>query len=232
MHQGGRCTVAMCLGRSAQSAESWQSGSPLGTASRARCSAHPKAPHRSFRSCRPSRSSAALRAQALVLEDYLSNARVAVAPDGRTQTMVDAALGREKHSRHIALRIGSFLAASLIVAGSDLLGTLRWRVAKQAAQHLPLQLFELPFPSPNVNIYISWHERSHDDPGHRWLPNLIIEQSQDKGCNLGEDVSRPETASAHKPTPGQGALARRSPCPCCRPSSSATWNTARSSLLA
>jgi DNA-binding transcriptional LysR family regulator len=61
-----------------------------------------------------------------------------------------------------------------IVAESDLIATLPQRVAQIAAATLPVRIHALPIELWDVRIALGWHERSQDDPGHRFFRDLVV----------------------------------------------------------
>lgn len=76
--------------------------------------------------------------------------------------------------RRVGLTIPNFLVAPAIVARSDLIATIPERVARWCASALPLQLLTVPVDLPDLKVSMYWHERSHRDPGNRWLRELLI----------------------------------------------------------
>ena len=66
-----------------------------------------------------------------------------------------------------------FMVAAPIIARTDLVLTLPERVASVVAAHFPLRQLAPPLPLASFSIHQVWHERSHHDPGHRWLRALI-----------------------------------------------------------
>jgi DNA-binding transcriptional LysR family regulator len=82
---------------------------------------------------------------------------------------IDAALAALGFVRRVALWHPSFQALPAIVANTDLVATLPRRLAMQAAQTLPIVVYDPPVPLPTVDFSLYWHARSHEDSGHKWL---------------------------------------------------------------
>lgn len=80
-----------------------------------------------------------------------------------------AALGRE---RRVTLSVKSFLLLPEILRASDLIAVVPSRLAHRAQG---LALMEPPVAVPCFTKTLSWHERTHHNPGHRWLRELMVE---------------------------------------------------------
>lgn len=89
--------------------------------------------------------------------------------DGSTIGTADAALRKAGLSRRVAMTVPHFQAVALVVAASDLLGNLPVHFARHAARHLPLELYEPPFPSPEMDIFMYWHRRRDREGANLWL---------------------------------------------------------------
>ncbi|MCB9676400.1 MAG: LysR family transcriptional regulator [Alphaproteobacteria bacterium] len=114
-------------------------------------------------------------AEVLDLETYVRFPHVLVAPRGTPGGIVDDQLARMGLSRRVALRTRSFLAAPQFLVGTDRVLTLPRRTAEVAAKRLPLRLLTPPLPIPAFTLQLAWHERWHNEPGHRWLRRVLTE---------------------------------------------------------
>jgi DNA-binding transcriptional LysR family regulator len=47
--------------------------------------------------------------------------------------------------------------------------------AKQVARRFPLQIFQVPLDLPEIRFGIYWHERTHEDPAHKWFRRKVVE---------------------------------------------------------
>jgi DNA-binding transcriptional LysR family regulator len=74
----------------------------------------------------------------------------------------------------VAVTVSTMFSVGRIVAQSDLIATLPRRVAELAAATLPVRIHPLPITLWDVRIALGWHERSHDDPGHRFFRDLMV----------------------------------------------------------
>jgi len=111
----------------------------------------------------------------LTLARFLALSHVAITPGNRPGTPTDDALARLGQRRRVAVRLPSFLMAPLLVASSDLIGLYPARLARRAAELLPLRLHPPPFPLAGFDLHLGWHERHRHDPGHRWFRQLLAD---------------------------------------------------------
>lgn len=64
------------------------------------------------------------------------------------------------------------------VAHSDLIATVPSRLVQGVPGQLPLQVLEPPIAIPDLRIHLFWHERTHQEPSHRWFRQLLIESAK------------------------------------------------------
>lgn len=112
----------------------------------------------------------------LSLAQYLGMAHARPLGWGRTTTsrVIDAAVEREGAKLGLTLGVQNMLTLPQILSGSDLVGTVPQMLARSFAAQYPLQLLELPLQLPKVRYASYWHERSHKDPAHRWLRQMVL----------------------------------------------------------
>lgn len=113
------------------------------------------------------------REPALSLEAFVAASHVVVSPSGAGPGLVDHALERRGLARRVALRIPAFYSALAITEASDLILTapaaLAWLVPAGSA----LVAVPPPLPLPEHALQLMWHERFSNDPGQRWLRELL-----------------------------------------------------------
>ncbi len=111
----------------------------------------------------------------LTLKQYaeLPHALIGIGDPG--PTFVDEALAEQGLTRRVALRIGHFLAAPLVVAETDLVLTLPRQLGERIAQMAPLTLHEPPVLLDPFPLSAIWHERRQREPAHRFLRELVAE---------------------------------------------------------
>jgi len=114
-------------------------------------------------------------AQRLTLARFCELNHLLVAPRGTPGSRVDDRLAELGRTRRIAVRVPHFLIAPHVVAASDLVATIPSRLARLYAEAVGLELLAPPFEMTGFTIAMAWHERLHQDPGHRWLRERLVE---------------------------------------------------------
>lgn len=99
--------------------------------------------------------------------------------DGSTIGTMDAALARESLSRRVAMTVPHFQAVALVVASSDLMGSLPVHFARHVARFLPVRLYATPFPSPEMEVFMYWHRRHDRDGASLWLRKQLADLARD-----------------------------------------------------
>jgi DNA-binding transcriptional LysR family regulator len=78
------------------------------------------------------------------------------------------ALGRR---RRVALSVQHFTLVPEVLARTDYLATLPYRLIARYAEHM--DLFDLPFDARGFSMHAAWHPRNHADPGLMWLRDTV-----------------------------------------------------------
>ncbi len=141
----------------------------------------------------------------LTLEQFCALPHALVAPRGGPG-MVDGLLADRGLSRRVAVVLPHFLVAPFLVAKSDLVLTVAESVAQAFTSLLPLRLLAPPLELPRATYWSVWHQRSHDDAGHRWLRSVIAQVgtalkgggAERDGQHGGQREARPAPAKAGK----------------------------------
>ncbi len=108
----------------------------------------------------------------LTAEAFASLAHLEISSSGEDTSFIDRWLAGLTLKRSIMHR-APYLSAAGILSHSDMVATLSRRIAEAFIRSDPLQLRELPCPSPHVSIGMLWHRRFENQPAHRWLRGLI-----------------------------------------------------------
>ena len=125
----------------------------------------------------------------LSLERFLDLDHVLVAPGGTPRGLVDDLLAARGHKRRIALTLGHFFSAAIVVSQTELIMSATSILARIAESILPVRAVRHPVDA-SVTITQSWPPNQHDDPAHRWFRSLLA------------DVARvSETPRGHGATP-------------------------------
>ncbi|HEX6244169.1 MAG TPA: LysR family transcriptional regulator [Polyangiales bacterium] len=144
---------------------------------------------------------------ALTLERYLALSHALISLGGEGPGVVDVALRERGLRRRIALRIPHFYSALTMVAASDLVLTAPSALAgvSGAAEVVALSA---PLPLPEHSVGLVWHERFNNEPGHRWLRELIAEaaraaRARTLKATSGREAQLPAGKSKSKPRPSK-----------------------------
>lgn len=104
----------------------------------------------------------------LDLEQYLALDHIDALPI-EAPGLADVYLARIGRERRVTTTVPHFLVAPFVVQSSDCCFTLSSRMATQLSRLLRVRVLELPFPAPEFSVHAYWHERLHEDAGHKWL---------------------------------------------------------------
>jgi DNA-binding transcriptional LysR family regulator len=78
----------------------------------------------------------------------------------------------------VQLQVPHYLTIPAIVASTDLLGTVPWHLARHFVHNYGLQLAELPFETPAVQVSLIWHRQQQHMSGLQWLKEQIAQVAQ------------------------------------------------------
>lgn len=112
----------------------------------------------------------------LTIEDYIAYPHAVVTSGGDKRRGVDRALSLLGLTRRVGLEVPFYTSALNIVAGSELLLTIPQHIAHHAAPQFGLVHSPLPFALSPFIYSLIWHERQHQDAGHRWLRRMLIDE--------------------------------------------------------
>jgi len=109
----------------------------------------------------------------MTLDKYTNAQHIYIAPHGGMSGKVDEFLHSKGLARTVRFAVSEFSIVPWVIMQGDLVVTLPEKAAKQFATIFPLKIFKLPLDLPMVNIYLSWHERTHKSLPHLWLREQI-----------------------------------------------------------
>jgi DNA-binding transcriptional LysR family regulator len=111
--------------------------------------------------------------ETLALDHFCALDHVLVSSSGGAfQGVTDQALARIGRSRRVTVSVTSFLVLPEILMASDLIAVVPRRLATKSNG---LIMLEPPVDIPGFSKTVAWHERTHHDPGHKWLRSLLID---------------------------------------------------------
>ncbi|UUX95297.1 LysR family transcriptional regulator [Aquabacterium sp. J223] len=126
--------------------------------------------------------------RSLTLARFVAESHVAVVPVGPSPNALEQTLRALKIQRRVSLAVPNFLAAPLIVRGTELLACVPHRVIRAMPTVSGLRVMALPFATPALQVNQFWHRRQHLDDGHRWLRGVIAKVMSPPGT--GDYVDR------------------------------------------
>ena len=107
------------------------------------------------------------------LEEYLTVSHMLISRTGSNVGLIDQKLMEVGLERRIKLIVPHFLSAPLIVAETDMILSLPYRIAEQFKKIAPLEIFPLPIDLPCYQLVMIWHPLHDKDPAHVWLRDKI-----------------------------------------------------------
>lgn len=110
----------------------------------------------------------------LTLDTFLAARHILVSTPFSGHRSIEDVMREHAISRKIALQILHFTILPQLLVTSDLVATVPSRVAQLFESWAPLRSFELPIGIPPFEVRMFWHEHQDDNPGHRWLREIIM----------------------------------------------------------
>lgn len=104
---------------------------------------------------------------------YEAEAHVVVSGSGTGHPIVERELARQGVQRRVALKVPNYVGLSYLIQGTDLVATIPLRLAEVISRRGRYRMFDPPVALPGYEIKMHWHERFHQDPGHRWMRGVI-----------------------------------------------------------
>ncbi len=111
--------------------------------------------------------------QAPSLAEYISVPHMLISRTGSNVGFIDQKLTELGLERRIKLIVPHFLSAPLIVAETDMILSLPYRIAEQFKKLAPLAIFPVPIDLPSYDLVMIWHPLRDKDPAHLWLRDKI-----------------------------------------------------------
>ncbi len=108
------------------------------------------------------------------LEDYINVPHMLISRTGSPHGVIDEKLAELGMERRIKLIVPHFLSAPLIVAETDMILSLPYRIAAQFKKIAYLEIFPVPFDLPDYELSMIWHPLRDKDPAHLWLREKIV----------------------------------------------------------
>jgi DNA-binding transcriptional LysR family regulator len=97
--------------------------------------------------------------------ERLRHVAVEMVPGKGFRELAATAYARAHIARHVAVTVPTFTAAAAVAAATDLVATLPKSLVDVLGPRLGLRVVRAPVPTHVVTMRLSWHERTHADPG-------------------------------------------------------------------
>jgi LysR family nod box-dependent transcriptional activator len=118
----------------------------------------------------------------LTRERYIQARHATMRPPDGSLPVFDTWLANDHGvTREIALTTYSFSVVPHLVVGTDLIGTVHARLARQLQGMLPIEIRPVPLPIKTLHQAMQWHKYRTRDPGLVWLRALMREAAAGMG---------------------------------------------------
>jgi DNA-binding transcriptional LysR family regulator len=118
-----------------------------------------------------------IKGRRLTQKQFLDLKHVSVRAEGRSQELFERFLVSKKIRRKTVLFTPHFMSLPMIIARSDLAGTVPHAIGMYYSRPLAnIKAMSLPWPDlPRIVLRQHWHRRFHQDPRNQWLRKLMSE---------------------------------------------------------
>ncbi len=115
----------------------------------------------------------------LTRQAWLDSDHIQIAPAGRygRPGAVDDVVSAAGATRRIVLELGHVTALPTVLLDTPWVCSLPTVLAESIARDTELHALEHPFAAElsGPSLCLSWHQRLHADPGHRWLRTQLVQ---------------------------------------------------------
>lgn len=116
----------------------------------------------------------------LTVDQYrqLGHARPGLVGGAMSEQLIDSATARLGFAPDIRLNVKNYLTIPFVVANSDLIATIPYKLAQGFAEQQQLQILEPPIELPEFRYALYWHERRQQEQPHSWLRKALAQSAQ------------------------------------------------------
>lgn len=111
----------------------------------------------------------------LTLAQFLAAGHVSVSAEGSAHQIVERTLQEKGLRRTVALRVTHFMAIPMILSSTDLMAVVPHQFALTIAPLGRYRELKMPSPVQDMDVKVHWHERYANDPGNRWLREVLVD---------------------------------------------------------
>lgn len=113
-------------------------------------------------------------AYGITARTYLQEAHVGIL-SGASYSSLTTSFATQQLRRRVMLELPGFMGLATIIASTDLVATVPRHIGETLARTPGIRLVRCPVKIAGFTVKQYWHERYHQDPGHRWLRSLSFE---------------------------------------------------------
>ncbi len=110
----------------------------------------------------------------LTVKRLLDFPHVVVTAHGGSAALVDRALAARGLRRRAPVSVPAFASAFALLAENDLVALLPERISTAQAARFGLRVRKPPLAIPGYTLCIAWHQRTANDPAHRWVRERLV----------------------------------------------------------
>lgn len=118
----------------------------------------------------------------LTRRSFAEASHALVQSSGSGHRVIEEALRANDLERRIVLRVPHFTVVPMILERTDLVACVPARVALMYEATGRFRACPLPVPVRRAEVRIFWNERFEQDPGSRWMRDLMVELHADAGA--------------------------------------------------
>lgn len=122
------------------------------------------------------RSDHPLAGKRMSLAQFAGLGHVVIEASGRSQEVLEKFFRSHRIQRRVVLHTPHFMSVPVIVASTDVVAIVPQALADFITTQRGLCQVPLPFVPPTFQVNMHWHRSVHNDPGNRWLREVLISQ--------------------------------------------------------
>ena len=121
------------------------------------------------------RGGAERKTVSMSLEQFIASKHVVASTLALTNQLLEKELRRHGARLNIGVDVPYLLAVPSLVANSDFIAAVPNELADLFARLADVDVFPLPVELADLTVQQFWHARYHNDAGHRWFRNMVVE---------------------------------------------------------
>lgn len=110
----------------------------------------------------------------LTLRQFTELPHVVIEAAGRSQEVLEKFFRSRRIRRRVVLHTPHFMSVPVIVASTDVVATVPQALADFITTQRGLTQVPLPFVPPTFQVNLHWHRSVHNDPGNKWLRDMLF----------------------------------------------------------